>query len=245
MKVIAQDITVVYGSRQVLRNLTFEAPGQINLIVGQNGSGKSTLLRVLAGAVIPNSGSVFCDGINISRLNRRQRLATGIVYVKQDDNVYPHLSVLENLRVASYVAGKTERFDAIIETVHQVFPTLKSKSAKQVGLMSGGEKKQLAIAMGFMQDPRVLLLDEPSTGLAPVLVEEVMNAISKFVTSNDAVIIFAEQNIRRACCIASHVNLLVNGLIEPFEIGASNAEQYLPQIYSKMMRPKEEDRSYA
>lgn len=229
----------------MLRNLTFEAPGQINLIVGQNGSGKSTLLRALAGSLIPDSGTVVCDGVNISGLSRKQRLAMGIVYVKQDNNVYAHLSVLENLRVASYVAAKGNQFGAIIETVYRVFPTLRSFSAKQAGLMSGGEKQQLAIAMGFMQDPRVLLLDEPSTGLAPVLVEEVMNAISRFVTSTDAVIIFAEQNIRRACSIASHVNLLVNGLIEPFEIGATNAEEYLPQIYSKMMKPKEEDRSYA
>lgn len=241
MRVIAQDITVIYGSRQVLRNLTFEAPGQINLIVGQNGSGKSTLLRVLAGTVIPNSGSVVCDGVDISRLNRRQRLATGIVYVRQDDNVYPHLSVLENLRVASYVAAKGEQFDKIIDFVHQIFPTLKSHSSKQAGLMSGGEKKQLAIAIGFMQDPQVLLIDEPSTGLSPVLVDEVMNAIARFGNTNSVVIIFAEQNIRRACQISSHVNLLVDGLIETLDLQRTSAEQYLPEIYSKIMKQKEED----
>jgi ABC-type branched-subunit amino acid transport system ATPase component len=240
MRLIAQDITVVYGSRKVLRNLNFEAPGQINLIVGQNGSGKSTLLRVLAGAVVPNSGSVVCNGMDISQLNRRQRLATGIVYVRQDQNIYPHLSVLENLRVASYVAAKRDRFVKTIDSVHQLFPTLRSHSSKQAGLMSGGEKKQLAIAMGFMQDPRVLLIDEPSTGLSPVLVEEVMNAIDQFGSSNSVAIIFAEQNIRRACRIASHVNLLVDGLIETLELHGASPEQYLAEIYSRIMKEKED-----
>lgn len=243
MKVLAQNISVSYGNRQVLRGINFEAlSGEVNLVIGQNGSGKSTFLRVLAGPIIPHSGSVIYDHIDISRYDRRKRLAAGIVYVRQDDNVYRDLSVLDNLKVASHVAEKGEQFDKTLATAHRLFPALRDLSMKTAGLMSAGEKKQLALAMGFMQDPKVLLIDEPSAGLSPILVEEVMNAISRFATSQKVITILVEQNLRAACGIASNAWLLVNGGLEREILNDATLEIDLARIYSKLMNTDKGER---
>jgi ABC-type branched-subunit amino acid transport system ATPase component len=243
---VAEDLTVIYKSRYVLRDLRFEAlPGQVTLVIGKNGSGKSTLLRSLAGVIKPQSGRVFYSGADISTYDRRERLRIGIVYVRQKDNVYPHLSVLDNLRAAFIVGPRRVGFLQSVEKVNQLFPLLRDSSSKQAGLMSAGEKQQLAIAMALVQAPRVLLLDEPSTGLAPVLAEQVLSAISRLTTSRDISTILVEQNIGRAVQIASHINLLVGGLIERFDIASRDPHQYLPEILSRMSQQTMECSSHA
>lgn len=232
----AKGLTVIYGDRFILQNLCFEAiEGQVNLIIGQNGSGKSTLLRVLAGVASPNSGTIFYKGKDISNFSRYQRLKMGIVYIKQKDNVYPNLSVLENLKVAFNSGRKEKKEKEIIEQISEYFPLLKECLFQKAGLMSGGEKQQLAISMGILQEPKVLLIDEPSSGLFPSVVEEIMSVISEISRSNKMTVIVTEQNIKSASRISSKVNLLISGVLEQVEIDSMDGEK-IYQIYTKMIK---------
>jgi branched-chain amino acid transport system ATP-binding protein len=234
-----ESLIVNYEGTQVLKGLSFDATkGTVNLIVGENGSGKSTLLRTLAGAITPQAGRVVYKGRDILRLSRRERLLAGIVYVKQKNNVFPDLSVLDNLKVACYVAGKTDQYRQTLVKIVELFPVLTARSSQKAGSLSGGEKQQLAIGMGIIQCPEVLLVDEPSIGLAPKAVNDVLLKISDLSNSFGVTTVLVEQNLRSAIRIADNVCLLSGGIVkERIDTDKRAEEELLKTIYSGLTNP--------
>jgi branched-chain amino acid transport system ATP-binding protein len=215
------DLTVRIGGRVVLGGLSFHAQEhRVNLVVGQNGSGKSTLLRALAGVIAPNEGRVIYKGRDITGQARRARLLDGIVYVRQKDNVYLDLSVIDNLKTSSRSAKRGPDFGRMLDMVGEIFPILKARQSSPAHQMSTGERQQLAIAMGLVQCPEVLLIDEPTSGLAPAVAEKVLRSIAEAGSTLRLTTILVEQNVHGAAQLATRGYLLSGGVLRPFSLDA-------------------------
>jgi ABC-type branched-subunit amino acid transport system ATPase component len=204
-----QGLTAGYGPIPIIENLTCMArKGQITAIVGPNGAGKSTLLKAIMGAITVVSGRVLLDGESVSGLAPEQVVRRGVAYVPQVANVFPSLSIRENLEMGGYIRrhGRLERIDEI----YAMFPALKLASHRAAGTLSGGQRNMLAMARGLMVDPAVLLLDEPTAGLAPTLVTTVWDHVLQVRASGLAVLI-VEQNTRRTLQYADWAYVLTEG----------------------------------
>jgi branched-chain amino acid transport system ATP-binding protein len=208
-----ENVYAAYKKKEVLRGLSLCAEtGELIAIIGPNGSGKSTLLKVVAGFLKPSSGSVRFAERNITALPAHQRIHLGLAYFMQGGRVFPNLTVRENLRMASALIPAGEREEAIA-VAHSVSPKLGQLLEKRAGLLSGGEQQSLALAMVVIRKPRLLLLDEPTAGLAPVLVQEMLRRVEEFSRTWKITVLLVEQNIREAMSIAGRALVLVNGEI--------------------------------
>ncbi|WP_255592550.1 ABC transporter ATP-binding protein [Bordetella sp. BOR01] len=200
-----------YGRIQVLHGIDLDLPrGQLVALVGANGAGKTTLLRTLSGLVPAREGSVILMGRDISRHAPDRRVRAGLAQVLEGRQVFGPLSVEDNLLLGGYVRGRaaSER----IEEMYALFPVLKQKRMLPAGTLSGGQQQMLAIARALMSRPRVLLLDEPSMGLAPLLVSEVLGVVER-LRDLDMPILLVEQNARAALALADHAYVLEVGRI--------------------------------
>jgi ABC-type branched-subunit amino acid transport system ATPase component len=190
-----------YGDAVVLHGVSLRAEaGQLVSVVGPNGAGKSTLLKAIYGLVPPRAGSVRVAGEEIAGLRPDRLTRRGLNLVPQIDNVFPSLTVSENLKVGALGAPRTERRDAL-ERVHNLFPLLRERPRQRAGTLSGGQRKLLALARALVTSPRLLLLDEPSAGLAPQAVEEVFAKLGEINAAGIGIVI-VEQNARRALALA-------------------------------------------
>jgi branched-chain amino acid transport system ATP-binding protein len=210
---IATGMTTGYGMQTVLRDVCFTlGNGSIGGIIGPNGAGKTTLLRSLSGLLPLTAGRVTFDGKDITSLSPRERMKLGIAYVPQERNVFANLSVLENLEIAvtSFI-DPSVRFRRQIDVVYSLFPLLRERQRQLAGSMSGGEQRMVAIAIGLMAAPRVLLLDEPTTGLAPKAVHHLMSAIKALNVDHGISAVVVEQNILSMLKIVDSVQLLKDG----------------------------------
>jgi branched-chain amino acid transport system ATP-binding protein len=201
-----------YGLLQAVRNvsLTIEE-GETHALIGANGAGKTTLLRVIAGAHRPAAGSVILDGADITKIPAHKRVALGIALVPEGRRLFPRLSVEENLRVAS---GRRENgaknSEWTVERVLEIFPMLQSRRAQSASTLSGGEQQATAIGRALMCNPRLLLLDEVSLGLAPKAVAAVYESLQGLIGSGTTVVI-VEQDLGRALAVASRVTCMLHG----------------------------------
>jgi branched-chain amino acid transport system ATP-binding protein len=170
----AQNIKTVYGSLQVLHGISFEiGAGQIVALLGSNGAGKTTVLAAVSGLIPLAAGSILFDGRDISRLPAQDRVKMGLVQVPEGRRIFSGLTVMENLEMGAYSAKSTAFKKQAREQVFQLFPKLAERKDQKAGTLSGGEQQMLALGRGLMSRPRMLLLDEPSLGLAPIVVDKI------------------------------------------------------------------------
>ena len=201
-----------YGRIEVLRGIDLALrPGEIVALLGSNGAGKSTLNNTVCGLFPAFSGRVAFEGRDITRARPADIVAAGLIQVPEGRRVFPNLSVLENLELGSYRRGR-ERRAPNLERVLGVFPQLKGRLAQRAGTLSGGEQQMLAIGRGLMAEPRLLILDEPSLGLSPLLVEELFSLI-KEINEQGLAILLVEQNVGQSLEIAHRAYVLENGAI--------------------------------
>ncbi len=202
-----------YGEIKVLKDVSILVrKGQIVSILGANGAGKSTLLKTLFGIVHPTRGEVRFGGGDISRQAPIQRLKRGISYVPEGRANFPAMTVEENLEMGAYIRQEAAGIQADIETLCQRFPILQEKRHTAVGNLSGGQQQMLEIAIALMLDPKVLLIDEPTLGLAPILVTEVFSELQK-INAQGTTIVLVEQNAKRALEISDYAFVLELGAV--------------------------------
>lgn len=204
------DVVAGYGEHdQILKGTGIEvARGEIVAILGPNGAGKSTLLKSIAGIVKPRAGSIIVDGANILGLAPREICRQGVVFVPQEANIFPSMSIEENLEIGAYVDPKkfSERLVAVLKRI----PELASRRRKKAGTLSGGQRQLLAMGMALMVAPKLMLLDEPTAGLSPVAAEDLFKMV-RAISADGVSIAMVEQNALRALMFADRAYILVDG----------------------------------
>ena len=223
-----------YGVVEVLRGVDLQVmPGELVALLGSNGAGKTTLNLTLSGLVAARAGQVGFDGQDITGLHSRQVVKHGLIQVPEGRKVFPNLSVHENLELGAFTRGRERKLQNL-DKVYETFPRLKERVAQLAGTLSGGEQQMLAIGRGLMAEPRLLILDEPSLGLSPLLVEEMFGLISQLRSSGLAILL-VEQNVGQSLDIADRAYVMENGQIRftgtPAELLASDT---LRQAYLGM-----------
>jgi branched-chain amino acid transport system ATP-binding protein len=202
-----------YGAVEVLRGIDLEvAPGEIVALLGSNGAGKSTFNQTVSGLVAARAGSIRFDGRDIDRAHYRDIVGAGLIHVPEGRRIFPNLSVLENLELGSFARARANR-GKNLDRVFTIFPRLKERTAQLAGTMSGGEQQMLAIGRGLMGEPRLLILDEPSLGLSPLLVEELFGLIAQLHAEGLAILL-VEQNVAQSLEIAQRAYVMENGAIQ-------------------------------
>jgi branched-chain amino acid transport system ATP-binding protein len=207
--VSVQNLDVAYGRVPALHDVNVEIPHRaIVAVLGPNGAGKSTLLKTISGIVRPRRGRIIANGEDVTHADPAAIVRSGIVHCPEGRHVFPEFTVEENLRVGAYTRGDLDAMDSVLE----MFPVLRERLRQLAGTLSGGEQQMLAIGRALMARPRVLLLDEPSLGLAPLLVERIFAAIVR-LRDDGMTIALVEQNAALALAVADRAYLLVAGRI--------------------------------
>lgn len=214
-----RDLRSGYGEVTVLKGLDFEVGREIFAVLGANGAGKSTLMRTIARLLALEAGSIHFNGDDVSRLPAYELAAAGVALVPQEGNVFRDLSVGENLDIGGLV-GRRDK-DERLDEVFSLFPVLKDRVRQQAGTLSGGESQMVAVARALMQDPQIILLDEPTAGLAPIYVDGFFDKIREIHESRGITVILAEQNAAKARDVSHRVMVLNLG--EIYLIGDSDS----------------------
>lgn len=202
-----------YGDLKVLWDIDLAVnEGEIVTVVGSNGAGKSTTLKNISRLAKPTSGTLSFNGTDLTRLDPHQVVEFGIVQVPEGRKIFPEMTVLENLRMGSYIKSSRGDREANIDRAFTLFPRLKERARQLGGTMSGGEQQMLAIARGLMANPKLLLLDEPSLGLAPLLVKFIFDIITE-INNQGVTILLVEQNVYQSLRIAHRAYVLETGRV--------------------------------
>ncbi len=216
MPLEVRDLEAGYGYLQVLRGISLDiSPGEIAAVIGANGAGKTTLLRTLSGLLRPARGQVIFDGHDITGWPPERIAALGLIHIPERRHLFGPLAVEDNLLLGGYLRLRRESRAAIrddLETVYTLFPRLKERRRQRAATLSGGEQQMLAIGRGLMARPRLLMLDEPSLGLAPLLVRELFRVIAE-LREQGQTILLVEQNARQALQIADAAYVMETGRI--------------------------------
>lgn len=208
-----EQVNAGYGGVQALSGFSFQAQANVlTALIGSNGAGKTTAMRVISGLLAPKEGHVMLDGIDITRSRASERVARGLVMVPEGRMVFAAMTVEENLRVASLPARVRKHVEANLGQAFERFPRLAERRGQLAGTLSGGEQQMLAIGRALMAEPSVLLLDEPTLGLAPIMADAVFETISSLVGEGITIVI-AEQDIGRTLSAAEHAYVLENGRV--------------------------------
>jgi branched-chain amino acid transport system ATP-binding protein len=209
----ASGVVAGYGDADIVKGISAEVQaGKILGVIGPNGSGKSTFIKALAGLIATRRGEISLSGNSVAQLTPSQRVAAGIAYVPQEFNVFPNLSIGENLRVSTEFLGARRANVEQRERVLSMFPEVAGRLKLRAGHLSGGQRQMLAFACAMMASPQVLLLDEPSAGLAPKLVGAIFERV-KAANATGLTILLVEQNVKEALAIVDTVMVLVNGTV--------------------------------
>jgi|UniRef100_A0A7C4XTK6 branched-chain amino acid transport system ATP-binding protein len=208
-----RNLEVYYGAIKALKGISFEVKaGTIVTLIGANGAGKTTTLRTISGLVRPRVGEIFFKDIDITRKEPHEIVSMGIVHVMEGRRVFPDLTVKENLLLASWTLRDKKRQKEKLEDVYELFPRLKEREGQLAGTLSGGEQQMLAFGRALMVDADLVMMDEPSMGLAPVLVEEIFDTILK-INKEGKTVLLVEQNAEMALEIAHYAYVLEVGNI--------------------------------
>jgi len=206
-------VEVAYGDLPALRGVSVSVEaGETLSVVGANGAGKTTMLRAISGLMRPRAGQILLDGERLDTLPSHAIVERGVVQVPEGRKIFPSLTVLENLELGSYVAAAKVRRRESLEHVFTLFPRLKERERQAAGTMSGGEQQMLAIGRALMARPRLLMLDEPSLGLAPIIVKEIFRIIGE-INRLGTTVLLVEQNTRQALALSRRGYVLENGRV--------------------------------
>jgi len=210
----ASNIETYYGPIMAIRGVSFDvAKGSIVTILGSNGAGKTTVLKTVSGVMDPQKGSVVFEGREIQRMDPDRVMRLGISHVPEGREVFPFLSVRENLRMGAYTRRDADAVAKDLETVFGYFPVLKERADQRAGSLSGGEQQMLAISRALMAEPKVMLLDEPSLGLSPKLVKDIFDIIVRINRERGVTILLVEQNANMALQVGDFGYVLEVGRI--------------------------------
>ncbi|CAN5468390.1 ABC transporter ATP-binding protein [soil metagenome] len=208
-----KDVHISYGAIKAVRGISFSVmPGELVALVGSNGAGKSTTLRAISGLVRPQIGTIEFDARDITRVAPHQIVGRGIAHVPEGRQIFASLTVQENLRLGAVTRNDRSTLDHDLDRVFGLFPILRERYGQQGGTLSGGEQQMLAIARALMARPRLILLDEPSLGLAPILVRRIFQVIRRLKEAG-VTILLVEQNARQALAIADRAYVFETGEI--------------------------------
>lgn len=207
-----QNIYSGYGKIEVLHNISIHAEqNEIVCIIGPNGSGKSTLLKTIFGLIKPRQGSILFSGKEITQAEPEEKVKMGISYIPQGRNVFPSLTVKENLEMGGTPLCHSKAIEKAVQNIFRRYPILNNRKETKAGSLSGGEKQLLALAMGIMVQPKLMLLDEPSLGLAPRVIEEIYERINT-INHEEVTFVIVEQNARKALRLAHRAYVLDLGV---------------------------------
>jgi len=207
------DLVVAYGGIEALKGISLEIPsGKIVTLVGANGAGKSTTLKSIVGLVKPKSGSIDYEGTDLTKINTELMVQKGIALVPEGRKVFADLTVLENLKIGAYTRKDTKGIEEDLEKVYSLFPRLRERTWQLSGTLSGGEQQMLAIGRALMSRPKLIMMDEPSLGLAPIIVKELFGIIQK-INQEGMTVLLIEQNANAALKIADMGYIMETGKI--------------------------------
>lgn len=209
-----RNIMTFYGAIQALKDISIQiSEGEIITLIGANGAGKTTTLMSISGIVPPRSGEIFFMGEPIHNMSPNKIVSLGISQVPEGRRIFPYLTVLENLDMGAFLRNDTENIKQDIEYIFELFPLLAERRRQPGGTLSGGEQQMLAISRAIMARPRLLLLDEPSLGLAPIIIRQIFDIIQKINKENKTTIFLVEQNANLALKVANRGYVMENGRI--------------------------------
>ena len=222
-------LNVGYGPIHVIYDLDFEVPeGEVTVIVGPNGVGKTTLLKAIMGLATVYSGEVFFEGKNITNIPPYERTKMGIGYMPQTGNIFSKLTVEDNLKMAAYTVNDTKMYHDKLEFVFNLFPMIKGYMSRAAGTLSGGERQMLAEGMVLMREPKLMMVDEPTAGLMPKLVNDVMKQLEKMAETTGLPIVLVEQRAKRALQVGDKAYMMRGGKFT--FVGSAEALANHPQL---------------
>jgi len=207
-----KNLDVIYGKSVAIHNVNLSIPqGQVVALIGSNGAGKSTTLNAIAGIVKPANGTITFQGEDITKLQTAKRVQKGLALCPEGRHLFPYMTVLENLQLGTTQRTDTSGIKDDFEFVYNLFPKLKDRRSQKAGTLSGGEQQMVAIARALMSDPKLLCLDEPSLGIAPIVIEEMGVAIKEINKEKGTSILLVEQNVHLAFSTSSYCYALQVG----------------------------------
>ena len=208
-----KDLKVNYGGIEALKGIGFHVEaGEIVTLIGANGAGKSTTLRSIMSVVKPSGGSIFFEGEDITTMNTQKIVERGVVLVPEGRRVFPNLTVLETLRIGAYLRNDKDGIEKDIKHVYSLFPRLEERHWQEAGTLSGGEQQMLAVGRALMAKPRLIMMDEPSLGLAPLVVKDIFTIIRR-INEEGTTVLLIEQNANAALKIANRGYVMETGRV--------------------------------
>ncbi len=208
-----KDIEVFYGMIQAIKGVSFEVnEGEVIALIGANGAGKTTILHTITGLLSPKNGSIIFEGQDISKIPAHKIVSLGMAHVPEGRRVFADLTVYENLKMGAYTRTDKKEIEETLEMIYSRFPRLKERKNQLAGTLSGGEQQMLAMGRALMSQPRIIVMDEPSMGLSPILVNEIFDIIQK-ISADGTTVLLVEQNAKKALSIANRAYVLETGKI--------------------------------
>jgi branched-chain amino acid transport system ATP-binding protein len=235
-----ENLVVAYGGIEALKGITVEVPDKkIVTLIGANGAGKSTLLRSIIGLVKPQSGTIEYEGEQLVGLNSQEIVSKGLTLVPEGRRVFPNLTVLENLQIGAYMRKDKDGIVKDLRMVYDLFPRLEERNWQMAGTLSGGEQQMLAVGRALMSRPKLIMMDEPSLGLAPLVIKEIFRIIQE-INSQGVTVLLNEQNANMALKVADVAYVLETGTIKMTGTGKElleNAEIKEAYLGKKRQKP--------
>ena len=208
-----ENLEVAYGMIKAIKGVSFVVnAGEVIALIGANGAGKTTILHTVTGLLSPQAGSIVFEGVELTKIPAHKIVGMGMAHVPEGRRVFQELTVLENLKLGAFILNDKKKIESNLEYVYKHFPRLKERRGQVAGTLSGGEQQMLAMGRALMSNPKIILMDEPSMGLSPILVSEIFNII-KEVSADGTTVLLVEQNAKKALSIANRAYVLETGKI--------------------------------